>query len=136
MSRTGNRLLRQGDVLLIPVSGLPEGWVAAEEEIGERHVLADGEATGHAHVLEGERITRVEMRRPRKWASALLRSYVVIDGAATLRQTVFRPVARWNPYRTPLEGVYLCSASTPPGGGVHGMCGMSAAEVVLKERFS
>ena len=48
----------------------------------------------------------------------------VNGGAATLRQTAFRPVARWNPYRTPLEGVYLCSASTPPGGGVHGMCGV------------
>ncbi|MGO9855881.1 MAG: phytoene desaturase family protein [Acidimicrobiales bacterium] len=59
----------------------------------------------------------------------------VNGGAATLRQTVFRPVPRWNPYRTALEGVYLCSASTPPGGGVHGMCGVSAAEVVLRERF-
>jgi phytoene dehydrogenase-like protein len=57
-------------------------------------------------------------------------------GAATLRQTVFRPVARWNPYRTPVEGVYLCSASTPPGGGVHGMCGVAAAEVALRERFA
>ena len=36
----------------------------------------------------------------------------------------------------PLDGVYLCSASTPPGGGVHGMCGVSAAEVALRERFS
>ena len=44
-------------------------------------------------------------------------------GAGTLRQTVFRPTPRWNPYRTALPGVYLCSASTPPGGGVHGMCG-------------
>jgi len=60
----------------------------------------------------------------------------VNGGAATLRQTMFRPVPRWNPYRTPLEGVYLCSASTPPGGGVHGMCGMSAAEVALRERFA
>jgi len=60
----------------------------------------------------------------------------VNGGAATLRQTLFRPVPRWNPYRTPLDGVYLCSASTPPGGGVHGMCGVSAAEVALRERFS
>jgi phytoene dehydrogenase-like protein len=59
----------------------------------------------------------------------------VNGGAATLRQTLFRPVARWNPYRTPVEGVYLCSASTPPGGGVHGMCGVAAAEVALRERF-
>jgi phytoene dehydrogenase-like protein len=59
----------------------------------------------------------------------------VNGGAATLRQTLFRPVARWNPYRTPVEGVYLCSASTPPGGGVHGMCGVAAAEVALRERL-
>jgi phytoene dehydrogenase-like protein len=56
-------------------------------------------------------------------------------GAATLRQTVFRPVAQWSPYRTPLDGVYLCSASTPPGGGVHGMCGVGAAASAMKERF-
>ena len=60
----------------------------------------------------------------------------VNGGAATLRQTLFRPVPRWNPYRTPLEGVYLCSASTPPGGGVHGMCGVSAAKAALRERFA
>ncbi len=60
----------------------------------------------------------------------------VNGGAQSLRQTVFRPVARWNEYKTPLAGVYLCSASTPPGGGVHGMCGVAAAEVALRERFS
>jgi phytoene dehydrogenase-like protein len=59
----------------------------------------------------------------------------VNGGAQSLRQTAFRPVARWNPYRTPVDGVYLCSASTPPGGGVHGMCGVAAADVVLRERF-
>ena len=57
-------------------------------------------------------------------------------GAATLRQTIFRPVPRWNPYRTPVDGVYLCSASTPPGGGVHGMCGVWAARAALADRFS
>jgi phytoene dehydrogenase-like protein len=60
----------------------------------------------------------------------------VNGGAATLRQTIFRPVPRWNPYRTPLDGVYLCSASTPPGGGVHGMCGAWAAQTVLADRFA
>ncbi len=54
-------------------------------------------------------------------------------GAGTLRQTVFRPASRWNPYRTALPGVYLCSASTPPGGGVHGMCGLGAARAVLAD---
>jgi len=55
----------------------------------------------------------------------------VSGGLATLRQTLFRPAVRWNDYRTPLEGVYLCSASTPPGGGVHGMCGYNAATSAL-----
>jgi phytoene dehydrogenase-like protein len=54
-------------------------------------------------------------------------------GAGTLRQTLLRPVARWNPYRTPLPGVYLCSSSTPPGGGVHGMCGVWAARAALTD---
>ncbi len=54
-------------------------------------------------------------------------------GAATLRQTFFRPTLRWNPYRTPLPGVYLCSSSTPPGGGVHGMCGLGAARTALAD---
>ncbi len=54
-------------------------------------------------------------------------------GAATLRQTLFRPTPGWNPYRTPMRGLYLCSASTPPGGGVHGMCGQWAARTVLRD---
>jgi phytoene dehydrogenase-like protein len=54
-------------------------------------------------------------------------------GAGTFRQTLFRPTARWNPYRTGARGIYLCSASTPPGGGVHGMCGVGAARAVLAD---
>ncbi len=57
-----------------------------------------------------------------------------INGAAgTLRQTLMRPVPRWNPYRTPARGVYLCSSATPPGGGVHGMCGAWAAATALRD---
>ena len=56
-------------------------------------------------------------------------------GAATIRQTVFRPTVRWNNYRTPLKGVYLCSSATPPGGGVHGMCGFNAARSALRHDF-
>ena len=54
-------------------------------------------------------------------------------GMMDLRQVFARPVARLTPYRTPLRGVYLCSASTPPGGGVHGMCGHHAARAALAE---
>jgi phytoene dehydrogenase-like protein len=52
-------------------------------------------------------------------------------GLMDLRQLFFRPVRKLVPYRTPLRGVYLCSSSTPPGGGVHGMCGYSAALTAL-----
>ena len=54
-------------------------------------------------------------------------------GAMDLGQLLFRPVRSAVPYRTPIPGVYLCSSSTPPGGGVHGMCGYSAALLALKE---
>jgi phytoene dehydrogenase-like protein len=57
-------------------------------------------------------------------------------GAANLMQLIARPVLSSKPYRTPLPGVYLCSASTPPGGGVHGMCGYHAARLALREIFA
>jgi len=57
----------------------------------------------------------------------------ITGGAGTLRQTIARPTAKWNPYRTGTPGVYLCSASTPPGGGVHGMCGVGAARAALAD---
>jgi phytoene dehydrogenase-like protein len=54
-------------------------------------------------------------------------------GAMDLPQLFFRPVRKLVPYRTALRGVYICSASTPPGGGVHGMCGYSAALVAIRD---
>jgi len=54
-------------------------------------------------------------------------------GVQDLRQTFARPTMRWNPYSTPAKGVYVCSSSTPPGGGVHGMCGYHAARAVLRD---
>jgi phytoene dehydrogenase-like protein len=53
-------------------------------------------------------------------------------GANHLRQVLARPVLRWNPYSTPDPRLYLCSSSTPPGGGVHGMCGYLAAQAALR----
>lgn len=53
-------------------------------------------------------------------------------GLQDLRQTFARPVLRPDPYATPIPGLYLCSSSTPPGGGVHGMCGYHAARSALR----
>ena len=55
-------------------------------------------------------------------------------GANDVWQLLSRPILSAQPYRTPIRGVYLCSASTPPGGGVHGMAGYWAARLALRER--
>ena len=60
----------------------------------------------------------------------------ISGGAANLWQLIARPVFSQTPYRTPLRGVYLCSSSTPPGGGVHGMCGYHAARAALRDIFA
>jgi phytoene dehydrogenase-like protein len=57
-------------------------------------------------------------------------------GANTLGQVLARPVASWDPYATPNPRLYLCSSSTPPGGGVHGMCGFNAARSALRRTFA
>jgi phytoene dehydrogenase-like protein len=56
----------------------------------------------------------------------------VNGGIMDLGQLVFRPARRAIPYTTPLKGVLLCSAATPPGGGVHGLNGYAAAKIALK----
>lgn len=56
----------------------------------------------------------------------------VTGGAAKITQLFTRPVARLDPYSTPNPRLFLCSQDTPPGGGVHGMCGYHAAERVLR----
>ena len=65
-------------------------------------------------------------------------SYVgghVVGGVPTYRQLLTRPTLSLSPYETPLEGVFLCSQYTPPGGGAHGMCGFHAARAALR-RFA
>jgi phytoene dehydrogenase-like protein len=52
-------------------------------------------------------------------------------GVADLRQFMMRPTVGLHPWKTPVDGLYLCSSSTPPGGGVHGMCGWHAANEVI-----
>jgi phytoene dehydrogenase-like protein len=57
-------------------------------------------------------------------------------GVIDLGQLFTRPALRSSPYRTSAKGLYICSSSTPPGGGVHGMCGYHAAQTALKDHFS
>lgn len=56
-------------------------------------------------------------------------------GENSLLQTLARPFARWNPYATPNPRLFLASSATPPGGGVHGMCGFGAARAALRSVF-
>jgi phytoene dehydrogenase-like protein len=57
-------------------------------------------------------------------------------GKMNVGQLFTRPALRLSPYRTSAKGIYICSSSTPPGGGVHGMCGYHAAKRALKDIFS
>lgn len=60
----------------------------------------------------------------------------ITGGLQDLRGTIARPVLAANPYAAGIPGVYLCSASTPPGGGVHGMCGHLAARAALRRELA
>ncbi len=56
-------------------------------------------------------------------------------GVIDIGQLFTRPVLRLSPYKTSAKGIYICSSSTPPGGGVHGMCGYHAAKKALRDVF-
>jgi len=60
----------------------------------------------------------------------------IAGGEINIRQLFTRPALRLSPYRTSAKGIYVCSAATPPGGGVHGMCGYHAAKRVLRDIFN
>ncbi|HEX6587797.1 MAG TPA: NAD(P)/FAD-dependent oxidoreductase [Longimicrobiales bacterium] len=68
----------------------------------------------------------LEQMNPNLWGGS------ITGGDNDLGQLYFRPARRLDPYTTPIDGVFLCSSSTPPGGGVHGMCGWHAAGAVLR----
>jgi hypothetical protein len=96
MSRTTalRGLIRQGDVLLVPVPAVPDIGEIDDEVTADRHVLAEGEATGHAHVVIGARLRLVEWRRPRRQWRPELRTYLVVaDGDATLTHDEHLPLA-------------------------------------------
>jgi phytoene dehydrogenase-like protein len=57
----------------------------------------------------------------------------IVGGLQSLPELFVRPLGRWRAYATPAKGVYICSASMPPGGGVHGICGYLAAKMALRD---
>jgi phytoene dehydrogenase-like protein len=57
----------------------------------------------------------------------------IVGGVIDLGQLFTRPALRWSAYKTSAKGIYICSSSTPPGGGVHGMCGYHGAMRALKD---
>jgi phytoene dehydrogenase-like protein len=82
-----------------------------------------------------ERVVGQAVRRTTEFP-AYNRNYVdgdIITGANTPVQMVFRPRVTLSPYRTGVPGVYICSAATPPGAGVHGSNGLNAARAVLRD---
>jgi phytoene dehydrogenase-like protein len=98
--------------------GSAEGRAAAVERQIERF------APGFRDVV----LTRVTMTaRDLETHDANLVGGDIAGGLQVLRQILARPALRLDPYATPLLGLYVCSASTPPGGAVHGMCGYHAA---------
>lgn len=60
----------------------------------------------------------------------------IVGGVMDLRQLFTRPALRLSPYKTSARGIYICSSSTPPGGGIHGMCGYHAAKKALRDVFN
>jgi phytoene dehydrogenase-like protein len=107
---------------------VPRGWVGDATEAIERQV--ERFAPGFRELVLARHVMT-----PRDF-EAYNRNDLggdIVGGANTLRQLVARPTLRAVPWRTSLRGVYLCSASTPPGGGVHGLCGLAAARVALRD---
>jgi len=123
--------------------------VLADPELGDvhpvwayAHVPAGWDGPGDQVVLDQlerfapglrERIVATSVRTPADFA-ADNPNYVggdIAGGANDLRQLVARPRPAADPYATGVPGVYLCSAATPPGAGVHGMCGYRAAQRAL-----
>jgi hypothetical protein len=83
-------LVRQGDVLLVPVAAVPEDG-SKEEAVGTSQVLAEGEATGHAHVVKGSS-RLVEWQRPVRWSRPLRRRYLIVEERAVLSHQEHLPI--------------------------------------------
>jgi phytoene dehydrogenase-like protein len=109
---------------------VPNGWDEDLSDVMERHI--ERFAPGFRELIVARSV-----RRPRD-VERYNENYVGGDingGLADIGQLLTRPLVQRDPYRTAAPDIFLCSSSTPPGGGVHGMCGYWAARSVLKHRF-
>ena len=110
---------------------VPNGWSgdASERILGQLERFAPGFR---------DRVLATHVLRP-----STLEAYNANDvggdingGLQHWAQFFTRPALRWDPYSTPDPGIFICSASTPPGGGVHGLCGLHAARSALRSTLS
>lgn len=132
-----------GQPWVVDKTRAPSGQVTfsgyAHVPLGWSEPILDQVCSQIEHHAPGFRDTIVSAREvPAAHMSAHNANYIGGDiscGAVSLTQVLARPRPAWNPYRTPVDGVYLCSAATPPGPGVHGMCGVYAMRHVLRDRF-
>ena len=104
-------------------SGSTRDMTAVIEGQVERFAPGFRELIAARHAMDS---AEVERRNPNYVGGA------ITGGSQDLRQLYTRPVARPVPYSTPVPGLFICSSSTPPGGGVHGMCGYWAARAALR----
>ena len=105
---------------------VPSGSASNQTERIERQIERFAPGFGET-ILARHVFTPVQMEQH----NANLVGGDITGGAQDLKQLLFRPTRML--YRTPLPGVFLCSSSTPPGGGVHGMCGWNAAKMALRD---
>ena len=106
---------------------VPHGWASDMTEVIEAQI--ERFAPGFRDVILARHTTS-----PSQLASynSNMIGGDIAGGANDLAQLLFRPSMRWDPYSTPNPRLFICSSSTPPGGGVHGMCGYGAARSALR----
>ena len=120
-------------------SGQHTGWAYCHVPHGSKHDMTEAITRQVERFAPGFRDT---VRATHTFNTAQMERYNanyiggdINGGVVNIAQLFNRPALRFSPYRTSAKGVYICSASTPPGGGVHGMCGYYAAKQALTDIF-